>query len=58
MSVGVVFTGAVVTNLAYRLVWGQFFQPIVVILVQATLVIVDENGSSLIGVEETQIITH
>jgi hypothetical protein len=43
MRVGVIFLGAIVTVLADRLVWSQFFQPVVVILVQAALVVVDEH---------------
>ena len=43
MGVGVIFAGTVMPILAQRLVWGQSFQPLGEVVVQAGLVIIDEN---------------
>jgi hypothetical protein len=44
MRVGVIFPGAVVAVLGDRLVWRQLLQPVVIVLVQAAFVVVDEHA--------------
>lgn len=44
VGVGIVFSGAIVLILRHRLVWRQCFQPLLIILMQAGFVIVDEYG--------------
>ena len=44
VRIGIVFPGIVVTVLPDRLVRRQFLQPLLVIVVQSSLVIVDEDG--------------
>ena len=46
MRIGIIFAGAVVTVFADWFVRGQFFQPVVVILVQAALNIVDQKNTT------------
>ena len=43
VRVAVVFAGSVVQVLAYRFVRREFFKPLIVVLVQARFVVVDEN---------------
>jgi hypothetical protein len=45
--------------LAHRLVWGQFFQPVLIILVQAAFVVVDEYaGGDVLGICRAQAFLH
>jgi hypothetical protein len=46
VRVGVIFPGVVVPVFADRFVRGQFFEPIVIVLVQTALVVVDEYAGS------------
>ena len=53
MRVGVVFAGAVVVIACDRLVGRELFEPLVVVLVQAALVVVDEHaGRDVHGVHQ------
>jgi hypothetical protein len=55
VCVAVVLAGAVVPVAPDRLVGGQFFQPVVVILVQAAFVVVDEHRRGDVhGVDQDQ----
>jgi hypothetical protein len=45
MRIGVVLAGAIVPVLRNRFVGGELLQPLLVILVQAAFIVVDENGS-------------
>jgi hypothetical protein len=59
VRVGVVFAGAVVAVLGCRRVWGEPFQPIVVILQQAILGVIDVNtGGNVHGIDEAKPFLH
>jgi hypothetical protein len=55
MGISVILAGAAVAILIDRLVRRQFLQPVVVILVQAAFVVVDEHaGCDMHGVDQGQ----
>lgn len=59
VRVGVIFAGAVVTVLRDRLVRGQFLQPVVVVLEEAVLRVVDvDAGGDMHGIDEAESFLH
>ena len=59
MGIGIVFTGVVVTVATDRLVRRQFFQPLGVIVMQTTLVVVNKDtGGDVHGINQHQALAH
>ena len=59
MGVGVIFAGAIVLIAAGRIVRSEFFQPNLIIVMQARFVVVDEyRRRDVHGVDQTKTFTH
>jgi hypothetical protein len=59
MRVSVVFTGAIMSIGAGWFVWRELFEPNLVIMVKSALVVVDEDrGGDVHGVDQAQAILH
>ena len=55
MGVGIIFAGAIVPVGAGGLVWRQFFQPDLVIVMEPALVVINKNGRGNVhGVDQTK----
>jgi hypothetical protein len=44
MCIRVVFPGAIVPVFAYRFMWRQSFEPFFIVVVQASLIVIDKDG--------------